>query len=570
MRWSTLFTPTLRDAPGDADAASHKLLVRGGFIRQLISGHYTLMPLGYRVVDKITRIVNEEMDRIGGQQIRLPTMHPAQAWKTSGRWDSMGEIMFRLEDRHGAELALGVTAEEIFATLATELTSYKQLPQIWYQTHTKFRDEARPKSGLLRVREFTMKDSYSFDIDEPGLDISFDKHHAAYVRIFERLHLPAIPVQASSGNMGGSDSVEFMVPAEAGEDDVVRCPNCDYAANVEKAVSSLPAADDSGKPTELERFATPGVRTIAALETFEGGAAAVDQLKTLVYVIDDEITLAVVRGDHQLNEQKLADATGAVTIRPAHAEEIVAALGAHPGSLGAVGVTDLRVVADPAVEGRVGMTTGANEDDFHYRGVDVARDLSVDEWADLRQVVAGEACIECGTALDVVPTIEAGHIFKLGRKYAEAFGATVLNKDGKAVPLVMGSYGIGIERNMATVVEVHHDDKGIIWPVDLAPYEAVVSMVRLDDESIAAAETIYETLLASGVDVVLDDRDMRAGVKFADVELIGIPWRITIGPKGLANGVAEVTERATLETTEHPLDSVAAHVAGLIDAARRR
>ncbi len=541
MRWSTLFTPTLRDAPGDAEAASHKLLVRGGFIRQLHAGHYTLLPLAFRVKQKVTRIVREEMDAIGGQEVQMPTMHPATLWQQSGRWDSMGDVMFRVTDRHDTDNALGVTAEEIFATVGAEIGSYKQLPQLWYQIHTKHRDEARPKSGLLRVREFTMKDSYSFDLDDAGLDAQFDAHHGAYLRIFERLGLEAIPVEASSGNMGGSDSIEFMVPAEAGEDDVVVCPSCGYAANVEKAVAQVPALVDEPGPGAPERVDTPGVRTIADLaEQF--GAAATQQVKTMVYVVDDQVTLALVRGDHQLNEQKLADATGANRLRPATPDETLEHLGARPGSLGAVGVSGLRILADPALQGRSNLWTGANADDVHICGVDIERDIAVDDWADLRQVTAGEPCARCGTALDVVATIEAGHIFKLGRKYAETFGVQVLDADSKLQTVVMGSYGIGIDRAIATIVETHHDDRGIVWPVSVAPYEVVITIVQLkNDESVAAAETLYDELQAAGIDVLLDDRDARAGVKFADAELIGVPYRITMGPKALADGMVEFT-----------------------------
>ncbi len=568
MRWSQMFAPTLRDAPNDAVAPSHRLLVRGGFMRQLHAGHYSMLPLGWRVHQKVAAIVREEIDGLGGQEFLLPTMHPASIWKESGRWDTMGEIMFRLEDRKGAETALGITHEEIFATVAAELTSYKQLPQIWYHIQTKFRDEARPKSGLLRVREFHMKDSYSFDIDDAGLDKAFDAHDEAYRRIFQRLGVPAFGVQASSGAMGGNSSIEFMTPSDAGEDDVIRCPKCDYSANIEKATSALSAIDD-GEPTALETFDTPGVRTIAALETFEGGAAATHQLKTLVMVLDGTTTLVVVRGDHQLNTQKLADATGAIEIRPAEVEETVAALGAHPGSLGAVGVTDHPVIVDLALEGRVNMTTGANIDDKHHRGVSVERDLTVAQWADLREVAAGEACANCGTELTVVRCIEIGHIFKLGTKYAETFGVRVSDADGNVVPVVMGSYGIGIGRNMAAAVEAHHDDKGVVWPVSIAPYEVVVTVMRLDDETLAAGNDIYVALKDAGVDALIDDRDARAGVKFADAELIGFPFRITVGPKGLANGEVEVTDRATGETNAVPLTDVVGMLAERCNEARR-
>ncbi|MDW3219430.1 MAG: proline--tRNA ligase [Acidimicrobiales bacterium] len=568
MRWSKLHIPTLRDAPADAEAASHKLLVQGGFIRQLHAGHYSLLPLGLKVHEKVAAIVRDEMNGIGAQEFLLPGMHPASLWKKSGRWDVMGDEMFRVIDRKGAENALGMTHEEVFTDLALEIASYKSLPQIWYQIQWKFRDEPRPKSGLLRVREFAMKDSYSFDIDEAGLDASFRLHHDAYVRIFERLRLPAMPVEASSGAMGGSGSTEFMVPSPAGEDDVVRCPSCDYAANVERATAALPPIEDRDLP-ELTRFPTPGVRTIAALEQIEGGAPADQQIKTMVMVLDGAVTLALVRGDHQLNVQKLQDHTGAIDIRPATPEEAVEHLGASPGSLGAVQVDGLRIIADPALEGRTGLTTGANEDDWHWTGVDVERDIAVDEFADLREVQAGEPCINCGAALEIVRCIEAGHIFKLGTKYSDALGAHVLDPDGTKRALVMGSYGIGIGRNMAAAAETFHDDNGLNWPVSIAPYEAVVTIVSVkDDASVTAGEQLYADLRDRGIDALLDDRDARAGVKFADAELIGIPYRITIGPKALADGEVEFTPRATGDTTRVAIDSIVDRVTEEIIAAR--
>ena len=568
MRWSQLFVPTLRDAPGDAVAPSHALLVRGGFIRQLHAGHYSMLPMGWRVHQKVANIVREEIDAIGGQEFLLPTMHPASIWQQSGRWDTMGEIMFRLKDRRDNDLALGITHEEIFATVAAELSSYKQLPQLWYHIQTKYRDEARPKSGLLRVREFAMKDSYTFDIDEAGLDKQFAAHDAAYRRIFERLQIPAFGVQASSGAMGGNSSIEFMTPSDAGEDDVARCASCGYSANIEKATSRVVEIEDDAPPAAPEMFDTPGVRTIAALETFEGGAAADRQLKTLVMVADDKTILVVVRGDHQLNTQKLLDTTGAINVRPADADEAFAALGAHPGSLGAVGVTDLPVYVDEALRGRTNMTTGANEDDKHYRGVDVDRDLTVAEWVDVREVTAGEPCVNCGEPLEIVRCIEIGHIFKLGTVYADKFGVTVSDADGKVAPVVMGSYGIGIGRNMAAVIEANYDDKGMIWPVSVAPFEAVITVMRIDEETLAAGNELYEGLKAAGVDVIIDDRDARAGVKFADAELIGIPYRLTVGPKGLAAGEIELTSRRTGETTNVPITEVVATLAERINSER--
>ena len=567
MRWTSLFSPTLRDAPGDAEAESHKLLVRGGYIRQLHSGHYILLPLAHRVRKKIIAIIEEEMDSIGGQQVQMPTLQPASTWQKSGRWESMGEIMFRLEDRHGAEAALGVTAEEIFAIVGSEITSYKQLPQMWYQIHTKYRDEARPKSGLLRVREFTMKDAYSFDLDEQGLDASFTLQHEAYSRIFKRMDLDAIPVEASSGNMGGSDSVEFMVRADSGEDKTVICGGCGYGANIEKAVAYLePVADEDGTE-EPEKFATPGIRTIAELA--DTGHLAHNQIKTMVYVIDGKITLALLRGDHQLNEQKLADATGATLIRQARNEETLDFLGAEPGSLGAVDVSGCPIYADNALKGRTNMVTGANENDYHFSGVSVERDINVDEWVDLREIQNGDLCLTCMEPLDIVPTIESGHIFKLGTKYAETFGVSVLDENGKSRTVVMGSYGIGVERAMATIVETHFDDKGIVWPLAVAPFEVVVTIVQpKDDENVRIGEQIYDSLVNLGIEVLLDDRDARPGVKFADAELIGVPYRVTIGPKGIADGVVEFAPRASGEATLVPIEETPSYIAEIIQSGK--
>jgi prolyl-tRNA synthetase len=560
MRWSQLHIPTLRADPADADAASHRLLLRAGFIRQLMAGHYSLLPLGVRVRSKIINIIREEMNRIGGQEFLLPAMQPAWIWEKSGRLEAIGEEMFRLTDRKGAETVLGFTNEEIFANLAVELSSYRELPQFWYQFQTKFRDEPRPKSGLLRVREFTMKDSYSFDIDEAGLDASFERHRGAYERIYARLGIPAIAVEASSGNMGGSDSIEFMCPSDAGEDLVAHCPRCGYAANLEKATSALPPVEDPPGPAAPEQLATPGVRTIEDLAV-KYGKPADRQIKTLVYVVGGQPTLVLLRGDHPLAEQKLIDATGTGDVRPARADEIREALGASPGSLGAVGVTDLPVLADLALQGRRDMTTGANIDGVHLTGVDVNRDIAVGRWADLREVTAGEPCPRCGTPLEVIRTIEIGHIFKLGRKYTTAFGVSVLGPDGAPIIPIMGSYGIGVERAMAVLAEVHHDEAGLKWPVAVAPADVSVVLVSpRDDEARNTAELIYGQLLEAGADALLDDRDERPGVKFRDVELTGIPCRVAVGSRDLADGVVEFASRATGEKERVPVDQAVTRV----------
>lgn len=569
MRWSEAFIPTLRAAPADAEAVSHKLLVRGGFIRQLAAGSFTMLPLGQRVRLKVAAIIREEMDAIGGQEMMLPTLHPAEIWKKSGRYDLMGDNLFKLKDRKDSELILGMTEEEIFAMLATELFSYRDLPQIWYQIHIKFRDEPRPKSGLLRVREFTMKDSYTLDIDLEGLDAGFDKHHGAYKRMFARMGLDAVDVEASSGAMGGSESVEFIQRSEAGEDWIVTCPNGDYRANQEKAISALDVIDD-GEPVELERFPTPGLRTIAALaEAHPEIASEERQIKTLVYVVDGEMVLLLLRGDHDLEEQKLIDATGAAEVRPGRPDEIWELLGADPGSLGAVGVTDVRVIADRALEGQSNLVTGANEDDWHVKGVELGSDIHVSLWTDLRKVESGEPCVRCGSPLEAWKGIEVGHIFKLGTKYSEAFGVYVQDEAGKSHPIMMGSYGIGLERAMAAVVEASHDEHGIIWPVSVAAYEVVITVVRGDDPATRGhADQLYLGLMESGIDVILDDREERPGVKFTDAELIGIPYRVTVGPKAVEQDRAELTLRRGMEKEEMSFDDVGGWLVGRVVAER--
>lgn len=566
MRWSRAFIPTLRDDPAGAEAVSHRLLVRGGFIRQLMSGSYSMLPAGLRVRNKVRRIIAEEIDAIGGQEFLLPVLHPGEVWQRSGRWDLMGEELFRLQDRRGVDHVLGMTHEEIFTLIATELKSYKQLPQLWYHFQTKLRDEPRPKSGLLRVREFVMKDSYSFDLDAAGQAKQFEAHYGAYSRIFSRMGLETVAVEASSGAMGGTDSVEFMVASPAGEDLVARCSRCDYAANVERARSRIPDVIDGDPYDAPQRFATPGVRTIEALGRFDGGAPAENQIKTLVYLADGDPVLVLLRGDHPLQEQKLTDHLKVRALRPANDDEIYALLGAHAGSLGAVGVTGLRIIADVALQGRTAMTTGANEDDFHLRGVNVGRDIGIEEWVDLREVKAGEGCPNCDGELEVYKAIEVGHIFKLGTEYSEAFGASVLDESGRARPIVMGSYGIGLGRAVAAIAEVFHDDKGLRWPVAVAPWQVVITLVKSDPEVIAAGERLYAELVVLGVEVLLDDRDERPGVKFNDAELIGIPYRMTLGPRSLAEGNVELVTRADGATSEIALEDVVKHVRGLLDS----
>ena len=550
MRMSRSFTPTLKEVPADALVASHQLLVRAGYIRQLSAGIYSILPLGQRSILKITEIVRAEMNAIGGQEFYLPALNPREIWEESGRWTVMGENMFRLKDRKGADLCLAMTHEEVFTTLArAELRSYRQLPQTWYQIQTKFRDELRPKSGLLRVRQFTMKDSYSFDLDRAGLDKSFEAHRQAYARIFSRCGLKTIQVDAHSGAMGGSGSTEFMVPTDAGEDLIASCESCGYSANTEKAESRLETPDKykaAGESPPLEEFPTPGALTIEALAAKPYGVAADQQLKTLVYVGDDKPVIAIVRGDDQLNEAKLQTASGASVLRPAHPEEIQRWMGAKPGSLGGVGLAGkgLRVFLDQRLVGLSGLVTGANRDGFHVRNVSVPRDLVHANAADLRTVDAGEPCPRCGHPLVVGKALEVGHIFKLGTRYSESMGARVLDEGGKEVPIVMGSYGIGIERILAGALELHHDADGIRMPMSIAPFHLALLPLQMQDAAVRqAAEKLYLELTQAGVEVLLDDRDDRAGVKFKDADLIGLPLRIAVGKKGLAEGKVEWKQR---------------------------
>jgi prolyl-tRNA synthetase len=576
MRWSQFFIPTLREDPADAEVVSHRLLLRAGYIRQLGAGIYSFLPLGWRVAQRAMNVIRDEMNAIGGQEFFLPAIHPADLWKESGRWQVMGETMFRLKDRKGADFCLGMTHEEVITDIARhEIRSYRQLPQMWYQIQTKFRDEERPKSGLMRIRQFIMKDAYSFDVDRAGLDVAFEHQREAYKKIFDRCGIKYHIVEASSGAMGGSESNEFMARTNAGEDFIAVCESCGYAGNLEKATSRIPSIEDDAGPDAPEEFPTPGVRTIEDLTTFPGGASAERQIKTLVYVATDAATqeqytvLALLRGDHQLHEIKLGDSLGASAVRPAHPEEIRDLLGASAGSLGGVGVRDklsaakksARIVADNSLKGRRNMTTGANRDDHHLRGVSVERDIRPDSWADLRTVQKGEACPVCeaGT-LDIFKAMEIGHIFKLGTKYSDSMGATVLNAEGKEVPIVMGCYGIGVERIMSAAVEQSHDADGIVWPRAIAPFDVIVTVTNIkQDEIKAAGERLYEELRRAGLEVLLDDRDERAGVKFKDADLIGVPFRVTVGKK-IAEGRVELFDRASKQSEDVTLGEVAAEV----------
>ncbi|HXK59783.1 MAG TPA: proline--tRNA ligase [Acidobacteriota bacterium] len=564
MLWSRLFIPTLREVPADAEVASHKLLLRAGFIRQLGAGLYSYLPLAWRSLLKIESIVREEMNRIGAQEFHLPALHPAEIWKESGRWDVMGENMFRLKDRTGRDMCLGMTHEEVFSSLARELRSYRDLPQIWYQIQVKFRDEPRPKSGLLRVRQFIMKDSYSFDLEPAGLDKAYELHDQAYRKIFERCGLRYLAVEAHSGAMGGSESQEFMVVSDAGEDTVVLCSKCGYAANLERAESELAPLDDDARNLEPEKVHTPGQKTIQEVSDFLQ-IPKWRQIKSLVYLVDSKPYLLLVRGDHQLNEAKLEIALGSGTFRPAVAEEIREFFGADPGSLGPVGVKSMPILADLALKGRKNMVCGANQDDYHLLNVTPEEDFQA-EFHDLRQVEAGELCPKCRQPLEVANALEVGHIFKLGYKYSKSMGVTVLNQDGTEIPIIMGSYGIGLERILVAAVELYNDETGIIWPRPIAPFEVIVTVMRRDDpEQFKTAMHLHDELARRGIDCLLDDRDERPGVKFNDAELIGIPIRITVGKK-LSDGIVEIFTRNDKANREVSAARAVEEAIALLDA----
>ena len=580
-RWSKLFIPTLREAPSDAEVASHKFLLRSGYIRQLSAGLYNYLPLGQRALNKIIAIVREEMDQIG-QEFFLPALLPRDLWEQSGRWSVMGDNMFRLKDRKGADLCLGMTHEEVMTSIArNELQSYKQLPQIWYQIQTKFRDEPRPKSGLLRVRQFTMKDSYSFDIDKAGLDKSYDLHDAAYRRIFSRCGLKFVVVDADSGSMGGSQSQEFMVYTDAGEDLIASCPVCGYAANLEKATSLLDPVVElestgDGKP---ELIHTPGMGAIADIAAFLKMSEAND-IKCVAYMAlkrgakgepDTWCGVAAfLRGDHQVNETKLLGAVGGTELRTMQAEELTQFFNGPAGFLGPVGLTHsakpldegLTVVVDKSLEGRRNLVAGANKLDYHLRNVTPGRDFTWTIAADIRSVNEQEHCPTpaCNGQLLVGRAVEVGHIFKLGYKYTESMGARVLDENGKEVMPIMGCYGIGIERILTAAIEQSNDKNGFWLPASIAPFTVVVTVTNSSDAPLAeAGQSLATALEAAGLDVLLDDRDERAGVKFKDADLVGIPYRINVGKKA-AGGVVELVSRATSTSVDVAINEVVALV----------
>jgi prolyl-tRNA synthetase len=562
MRWSTSFIPTLREDPADAEAVSHRLMVRAGLVRQLTAGIYVYLPLGQRVIDRVNAIIREEMNAIGGQEITMPVLHPAELWQQSGRWYDIKDEMFRLKDRHGRDLCLGMTHEEVVAWLAAkEIRSYRELPQVWYQIQTKERDEARPRSGVLRTREFWMKDAYTLDVDEAGLAKAYDLQKEAYIRIFQRCGLRVHVVESDPGMMGGLGAHEFMAPSAAGEDDIALCEACGYAANLELAGSrpAVPSFRDSSR----EEVATPGVRTIADVCALLEVEPALT-LKTLVFVAKAGPVLALVRGDQQVHEKKLTRVLGG-EVRPAHPDEVQEALGAPVGSVGPVGAR-LPIVADETLREGV-YVCGANREGFHWKGIRPGRDFTVTQYADIHAAQAGEGCPRCGKALRVERVIEVGNIFKLGTKYSVPLKAVYLDERGQERPIVMGSYGIGPARIAAAAIEQRHDADGIVWPWSIAPSHVHVLPVNVKDGGVRdTAERLYRELREAGFDVLLDDRDERPGVKFKDADLLGIPLRVTVGALLAKEGRVEVRARRDRQDVKVPPAEVSATVK---DLARR-
>jgi prolyl-tRNA synthetase len=556
MRWSQVFIPTLRQIPAEAESPSHQLLLRSGYVRQVAAGVYAYLYLAQRSFLKITKIIREEMNRIGAQEFLLPALNPAELWRESGRYDLFGDTMFKFKDRNQHDMCLGVTHEEEMTNIARgEIRSYKQLPQIWYQIQEKFRDEPRPKSGLLRLRQFIMKDSYSFDLDDAGLDKSYQKHYGAYCRIFDRCGLKYVICEAYSGPMGGTVSHEFMVPTESGEDSIA-ISECGYAANLEKALSAVAPVEELPGDAAPEPFPTPGQKTIDDLVKFTGEPAW-RMIKTLVYMVESKPIVILLRGDHALSETKLAAVLQSTLFRPATSDEAFELHGAQPGSLGPVGIKGVSILADRALEGRRNMVTGANRDDTHLRNVTPARDFGA-EYADVRVVQSGDLCQRCGKPLRVSVAVELGHVFKLGRRYSEAMHAKVLDPNGKEVPMVMGSYGIGVERILSSAVEQNHDADGMFLPRAIAPFDVVLTAANTDDAGVrGSAESLYQQLQRMGFDVLFDDREERPGVKFKDADLIGVPYRVTLGKKKIAQGLGEIYDRSTKQVHDANLDGLA-------------
>ena len=569
MKWTKTLIPTLREAPADAEIVSHKLLLRAGLIRKLAGGVYTFLPLGLRALRKVEQIIREEMDRADAVEVLMPALQPTEIWEQSGRAETASNVLFKVKDSSGRQWFLSPTAEEVITTLAAgEINSYRQLPKNFYQVSSKFRDEIRPRFGLMRAKEFIMKDAYSFDTTDEGAMASYKKMYDAYKRIFDRCGVQNFPVEADTGVIGGNHSHEFMVPADTGENDVVFCEACGYAANIEKATSGIPKTAARELGAAMEKFATPGVVTIEALSKAPYSVPANRQIKTLVYIADSKPVLILIRGDDQLNETKFLARTGALAARPATPEECFATLGAKPGSLGAVVnvPAGVRIIADERVRGANEMTTGANEDGFHLRNVSIERDIKVSDWFDLRTVTAGEPCAKCAKSLKIRRAIEVGHVFKLGTKYSEKFGAYYLDEAGARNLCVMGCYGIGVTRTLQAIIEQCNDKDGIVWPLSVAPYQVCITplAVAAEHPCMVLAEKLYAELAGQGVDVILDDRDERPGVKFKDADLVGFPIRVSIGEKSLAKGEVEIKPRngpVQFVKTEALLESVRAILA---------
>ena len=555
MKMSKMFMPTLREVPADAEITSHQLMLRAGMIRKMASGIYNQLPMGIRVFRKVEDIIREEMNAKGAQEISCALLVPAELWQESGRWDVMGPEMFRLKDRNGRDYCLGPTHEETFTHIVrNEITSYKQLPLNLYQIETKFRDERRPRFGVMRTRNFTMKDAYSFDADQEGLDKSYDDMFDAYTRIFARCELDNSPVQADSGAMGGSASAEFMVKSEVGEDEIVFCSGCDYAANIEKATSVNHKASTE-EMKEMSEIETPNVHTIEELQDFfkmDAGQFA----KTLIYYADGKTVAVVVRGDRDVNETKVANAIGgAVEFELASEDTIKAVTGAEVGFAGPIGIKADYLFIDQEVVDQRNVIVGANKTGYHIQNANFGRDFE-GQVGDFRNVQEGDKCPKCGQPLEIMRGVEVGHIFKLGTKYSESMGATFLDQNGKSQPIIMGCYGIGVERTVAAVIEQHHDENGIIWPLAIAPYHVVVVPVNVKkEEHLENAEKIYKELEAAGVEVLLDDRNERAGFKFKDSDLLGIPMRITVG-KDIVDGKVEFKLRKEADKEIISVDEV--------------
>lgn len=564
MRWSQALIETLRESPAEAEVPSHAWMLRAGLIRKVAAGLYDWLPLGLRVLRRVEQIIREEMDASGALEVLLPILTPAELWQETGRWQQYGHELFRLQDRHERSFALGPTHEEVMTDLVRRVVrSYRQLPVNLYQMHTKFRDEIRPRFGVMRAREFVMKDAYSFDLDDAGAEQSYQKMVATYHRIFQRCGLDFRAVEADSGNIGGSFSAEFMVLAETGEEGIASCPACQYAANVEKAPSILRQAADSPLTAipPMRLVATPGKRTVEEVAAFLG-VAPQRVAKTMLYVADDKPYAVVLRGDREVNEIKLKRLLQAQALRPASSEEILALTGAPAGFAGPFGLTAAAgVLTDDSLRGLSEVVTGGNAQDQHAMHVQPGRDFPVADWVDIKTAVAGDACPRCGGSLQIDRGIEVGHTFKLGTKYSQVMQARVLDQTGKERTCVMGCYGIGVSRIVAAAIEQHHDDKGIVWPASLAPYAVVVLTLSANQSAVLeAGERVYTELLQAGVSVLLDDRDERAGIKFKDAELLGFPIIVALG-KSLAEGCAEVQVRRSGEKQQVRLDGILAFVA---------